>query len=102
MVKFPTCGAFHVDFMDYSAAVAVLEGCCLPDCHCKRIMTAREVGRAITIGSTAVHDGTIWVTKVAWQMPGGFASAARKNAVHRNQMTAPVTMHRMTRKEHNA
>lgn len=74
MVKFPTCGAFHADFMDYPTAVAVLGGCCLPDCHCKRIVTARELGRAITIGSTAVHGGTIRVTlpKIAWEMPGGF------------------------------
>ncbi len=35
-------------------------------------------------------------------MPRGFASAAWKNAVQRNQITAPVTVHRMTRKEHNA
>ncbi len=61
MVKFSTCRAFHADFMDYSAAVTVLDGCCLSDCHSMRIMTPREMGRATTIGSTAAYGGTIRV-----------------------------------------
>jgi len=68
--------------MDLSAVVAVLDGSCLSECHCMKIMNTREMGRATTIGSTAVHGGTIWVTlpKIAWQIPRGFASAAWKNA----------------------
>ena len=80
--------------MDYSAAVVVSDGCCLPDCHYLWIIIAREMGRAITIGSIAVHGGTsrVILPKIAGQIPRGFASAASKNAVQRNQMTAPVIM----------
>ena len=58
------------------------------------IMTTSEMGSAITSGSTAVHGDPSSVTfpKIAWQIPRGFAYAAWKNAVQRNQITAPVTM----------
>ncbi len=59
MVKFPPCRVFHADFMDYSAAVTVLDGCCLSDCQSMKIMTKREMGRATTIGSTAAYGGAI-------------------------------------------
>ena len=52
MVKFPPDGAFHAGFINYSAAMAILDGCCLSDCHCIRIMTTSDMGRATTIGST--------------------------------------------------
>ena len=51
MVKFPPDGAFHAGFINYSAAMAILDGCCLSDCHCIRIMTTSDMGRATTIGS---------------------------------------------------
>ncbi len=39
-------------FINYSAAMAIIDGCCLSDCHCIRIMTTSDMGRATTIGST--------------------------------------------------
>jgi hypothetical protein len=61
MVKFPPEGTFHTVFINYSAAMAIIDGCCLSDCHCIRIMTTSDMGRATTIGSTAVPDSTIRV-----------------------------------------
>jgi hypothetical protein len=57
-------------------------------------MTIIDMGRAMTMGSTAVHgEGrSVTLPKIAWQSPRGFASAAWKNAVQTNQITAPVTM----------
>jgi hypothetical protein len=42
-------------------SVATADGCCLPDCHCV-MMTTTDIGRAMTIGSTAVHGDPSSVT----------------------------------------